>query len=156
MFMAEFICDASGTHIHPVMLEILLRCKTIDRLILISDSFMSPGLEENTPIRMPDGRSMVMREDVNYHVPSNHITGSAMTLDGSIVSLMNFTSTSLKEASIMASLNPARILGIDSKKGSLEVGKDGDMILIDDNFTILATFVEGEIVFRKPDGAKRQ
>ena len=148
--IAEFICDASGTHIHPVMLEILLRCKTIERLILISDSFMSPGLEENTPIRMPDGRSMVMRQGVNYQVPSNHIIGSAMSLDGSIVSLMNFTSTSLQEASLMASLNPARILGIDSKKGSLEAGKDGDMVLVDDNFTILATFVEGEMVYRKP------
>ena len=97
-----------------------------------------------------------MRKGVNYQVPSNHITGSAMTLDGSIVSLMNFTSTTLTEASLMASLNPARILGIDSKKGSLETGKDGDMILVDDNFTILATFVEGEMVYRKPDEAKRQ
>ncbi len=154
--MAEFICDSSGAHIHPVMLEILLRCKTIDRLILISDSFMSPGLEENTPIRMPDGRSMVMRKGVNYQVPSNHITGSAMTLDGSVKSLMNFTGTSLAEASIMASLNPARILGIDSKKGSLEAGKDGDLILVDDAFTILATFVEGEEVYRKPDVLKWQ
>lgn len=145
--MAEFICDASSAHIHPVMLEILLRCKKVENLIMISDSFMSPGLEENRPIQMPDGRNMVMRNGVNYQVPSGHITGSAMTLDGSVKSLMKFTNTNLSDAMIMTSYNPAKLLGIEATKGSLEPGKDGDVIMADDDFTILKTFVEGELVY---------
>jgi len=147
--MAEFICDSSGTHIHPVMLEVLLRCKTVANLIMISDSFLSPGLEENIPIHMPDGRTMVMRNGVNYQDPSGHITGSAMTLDRSVRSLMQFTSTDLSDALLMASCNPAKLLGIEASKGSLEPGKDGDIVMVDDDFTILKTFVEGDLVYEQ-------
>jgi N-acetylglucosamine-6-phosphate deacetylase len=72
-----------------------------------------------------------------------------MTMDSSVKSLMAFTGTSLQEAAVMSSLNPARILGVDSQKGSIEAGKDGDIIMVDDDFTILATFVEGVLVYER-------
>jgi N-acetylglucosamine-6-phosphate deacetylase len=55
----------------------------------------------------------------------------------------------LDETWIMSSLNPARAIGESARKGSLEVGKDADLVVLDADFLVAMTIVEGEIVFQK-------
>ena len=59
------------------------------------------------------------------------------------------TSSSILEAINMASINPARLLKIDKNKGSIEEGKDADLILTDENLDVYLTLVEGILVFKK-------
>ena len=86
--------------------------------------------------------------------------GAARYLDGTLIgsttSLLNivlkfkeFTGCSLEHAVNTASLNPAKLLKIDNCKGSLKEGKDADLIILDNDYSVFATFVEGELVYRK-------
>ncbi len=147
--MAEAICDIRGVHISPTMLKVLLRCKGINKTIIITDSFMTPGTEEGKKFYMPDGTEFYVKDGVNVQTESGHITGSAMTMDLSVRSMIKHTGIPLKDAILMASYNPAKIIGIQDKKGSIEVGKDADIIAIDKDINIYATMVEGNIVYSK-------
>lgn len=147
--MAEAICDIRGVHINPTMLKVLLRCKGIDKVIIITDSFMTPGTEEGKKFYMPDGTEFYVKDGVNVQTESGHITGSAMTMDISVRSMMKHTGISLKDAALMASYNPAKIIGLQDKKGSIEIGKDADIIAIDEDINIHATMVEGNIVYNR-------
>jgi len=60
-----------------------------------------------------------------------------------------FTNCPLETAIRMATQNPARLLGLESKKGSITVGKDADLILVDENLSVYTPIVAGNIVFRK-------
>ena len=147
--MAEAICDTKGIHINPTMLEVLLRCKGIDKVIIITDSFMTPGTEKGKKFYMPDGREFYVKDGVNVQTKSGHITGSAMTMDLSVRSMIKHTGIPLRDGILMASYNPAKIIGLRNNKGSIEVGKDADIVAIDEDINIYATMVEGDIVYNR-------
>jgi N-acetylglucosamine-6-phosphate deacetylase len=82
-----------------------------------------------------------------------------MTIDGSIYSmfygLYNWVEKSkvpMEKAIVMASLNPAKVLGIEHFKGSISECKDADFVVIDDNFKILTTYIEGDAAYTINDG----
>ena len=90
----------------------------------------------------------------------NSVAGAARYLDGTLIgsttSLGNiakrfkeFSGCTFEEAINSVSINPAKVLGIDNKKGSLENGKDADIVLADEDFSIYTTIVEGKICFQK-------
>ena len=81
--------------------------------------------------------------DLNYDY-EGHLAGSHLTLDNACRNLMAHTGCGLCQAIRMASLNPARLLGMDTEIGSLEVGKKANLILIDDMVRIEKMFFEGE------------
>jgi len=146
---AEAICDTCGVHINPTMLKVLLRCKGIGKVIIITDSYMTPGTKEGKKFYMPDGTEFYVKNGVNVQTESGHITGSAMTMNLSVKSMIEHTGVDLKDAVLMASHNPAKIIGLQNRKGSIEVGKDADIVAIDEDINIYATMVEGNIVYSK-------
>lgn len=146
--MAEVICDSKGMHVKPTMLKILLRCKGIDKTIIITDSFMSAGADRSSKFRKPDGTGFYVKDGVNVQ-ESGQIVGSAMTMELSVKSMIKHTGISLRDAILMASYNPAKIIGLQSKKGSIEVGKDADIVAIDGEFNVYATMVEGKLVYNR-------
>ena len=147
--MAEAICDTGGVHINPTMLKVLLRCKGIDKTIIITDSYMTPGTKKGKKFYMPDGREFYVKNGVNVQTESGHITGSAMTMDLSVRSMIKHTGIALKDGVLMASYNPAKIIGLQNKKGSIEVGKDADIVAIDEDINIYATIVEGDVAYSR-------
>ncbi len=58
-----------------------------------------------------------------------------------------FTGIELKNAILIASYNPAKIIGLQNRKGSIEIGKDADIIAIDENINVYTTMVEGSVVY---------
>ena len=71
-----------------------------------------------------------------------------MTMNRAVFNMMNHTGIPLQDAVRMASLNPARLLGIDNRKGSISVDMDADLTVVDEDINVYLTIVEGEIVYR--------
>jgi N-acetylglucosamine-6-phosphate deacetylase len=142
----ELICD--GHHVHPATVDVVMRCKPRDKIVFISDSVAALGLPEGDhdflgiPVLVKDGAVRLKNSD--------NLAGSVLTLNVAIKNVFEWYGTiPLREIFLMASLNPARVIGIDGSKGQIAVGKDADIILMDEHFDIALTMVEGRIVYKK-------
>jgi N-acetylglucosamine-6-phosphate deacetylase len=145
---AEFISDRDGAHIHPVVMQILLRCKGLERLVLITDAMFTAGLPEGAYL-LPDGRTIRSDGSVN-RLPDGHLTGSAMKMNDSLKSFIGHTGLPLGQALRVATVNPARLLGLEGETGSILPGLRADLAVVDDSLGVHMTVVAGEVVYRRP------
>jgi N-acetylglucosamine-6-phosphate deacetylase len=137
----ELIAD--GIHIHPLILSLVYRIKGADRIVLISDSVALNGLEDGS--YEADGLRAVVKDGI-IRLEDGRLAGSSLSLDRAVYNMHTLADVPLWEAVRMASLNPARILGIEEHKGSIEVGKDADLALFDDECKVREVFLEGRRV----------
>jgi N-acetylglucosamine-6-phosphate deacetylase len=136
------ICEAiaDGIHLAPAILKLLFRLKGPDRIALISDSVSLNGL--------PDGKYELETRTVTLsggaiRLEDGRLAGSCLSLDRAVRNMVRFAGAGLPLAVRMASLTPARALGIDSRKGSVAVGKDADLILFDDDIHVQEAVIGG-------------
>ena len=139
---AELICDENGIHLSPDMLRMVIRTKGVERIILITDSMPMIGNYTNNE---EDG--IAYGPDLNYDY-EGHLAGSHLTMDNACRNLMRHTGYGLCHAIRFASLNPARLLGLDDQIGSIEEGKKANLILIDDAVNIHTVILEGETLWK--------
>ena len=140
----EAICD--GKHLHPAVVRLLLKTKGLSRVIAVTDSIMAAGMREgiyrlginNVVVRGGDAK--IMGTDIR--------AGSILTTIQALRNIMEFTGLPVEKAVIPLTENPARMLGIFHRKGSLDVGKDADLVMVDDKYQVLATFSEGELLYQ--------
>jgi N-acetylglucosamine-6-phosphate deacetylase len=134
---AEIICD--GIHVDPLMVRLYFRAKDEDHIILVTDGISATG--------MPDGTYMLGDMEVEVHegrCTSNGIlAGSVLTLDCGVQNLMEFTGASLRTAVAAASYNPSRLMGIDDRWGSLDVGRMANITVLSPTAEIIQTFLAG-------------
>lgn len=136
---AEVIAD--GRHLHPGTVRILLKAKGNERIVAITDSIMAAGL--------PDGLyhlgvNEVVVEDGDAKLASDGTrAGSTLTHATALKNLLAFTGAPLEELLPLLSENPAREMGCFDRKGSIETGKDADLVLLDDNCDIVHVFARG-------------
>ena len=142
--MVELIADA--VHVHPAVIRLLLKAKGIDKICLITDSISSSGLGDG---EYSLGGLEVLVKDGEASLGDGTLAGSTLTMDRAVKNFMEFTGVSLPEAVRTASFNPATLLGIDERKGSIEQGKDADIIIFDEAFNIHYTIIGGEIVYSR-------
>ena len=138
----ELIADK--VHVSPDLFQFLLDNKGDDRIVLITDS-MRAGCMADGDYDL--GGQMVRVEDGAAKLHDGTLAGSVLSLNDAVRNFHDNCNVSLPVAVKMASLNPATSIGIDDKKGSLEIGKDADIALFDNNFHCQKTIVEGRIVF---------
>lgn len=131
----EVIVD--GVHVHPAALKILLACKGLDKVILVTDSTSA----KSHPDKRPCG--------IVFRLKSGVLYGTALTLNKALKNAIEFFGIGLVKAVRLVTLNPARILKIDNRKGSLAAGKDADIVIFDKDFNIKMTMVEGKIVYSR-------
>lgn len=141
--VAEIIGDC--VHVHPPAMDIAIRCKGTDRIVLVTDNTRYAGMPNGT-YKDDLGRDIV-KDDEKAHVPGWTLAGSVSPLNRNVRNMIIRVGRSLPEAIKMASLNPARLIGVADHKGSLEVGKDADLIVIDDHINVYATMVTGKWVY---------
>ena len=101
---------------------------------------------------MPDGKYDLGGQEVFVknnvaRLASGNLAGSVLTLNKAVYNFLKHTNLSINEAINLASLNPAKSINMDSTKGSLEVGKDADIALFDDEMNCYMSISHGEIVF---------
>lgn len=140
---AELICDENGIHVVPDMMKMVIRTKGVERIILITDSMPLSGDYTNN-----EADGVAYGPDLNYDY-EGHLAGSHLTLDNACRNLMKHTGYGLCHAIRFATLNPARLLGIDDQVGSLEAGKTANLILIDDMVHVNTVILRGETIVRK-------
>ena len=145
--LPQLACEliADNVHVHPAAQKILVDSKTPSGVILITDAVRPAGLPKGEYIL--DGRSIHTRDGA-VRLADGTLAGSVLTMERALQNVCSATGRSLEEMWITSSLNAARAIGISSRKGSLEVGKDADLVLIDDAFQVNLTIAQGEIVFR--------
>lgn len=137
---AELICDENGIHVVPDLIKMIIRTKGVEKICLITDSM---GSQENFKNNEEEG--IWYGPDLNYDY-KGFLAGSHLTLDNACRNIMKHTGYGLCHAIRMATINPARLLGIDDKVGSLETGKKANMIIIDDMVRIEKVFLEGDLM----------
>lgn len=141
---AEIIAD--GVHVHPAVLELILKVKGGDRTVLVTDSIRAAG--------MPDGNYSlggleVMVSGRKARLADGTIAGSTLTMDRAVGYMVNNMGLTLSQAAKLASTNPARLLGLDRRKGTVQVGKDADLVALNPDFSVYFTMVGGQIVYRE-------
>ena len=138
----EAICD--GRHLHPGTVRFLIKIKGIDRMIAVTDSIMAAGLPDGA---YKLGVNEVVVEGGDAKLKSNGTrAGSTLTTGQALKNLITFTQRPLEEILPMLTMNPARAVGMDERIGSLDVGKDGDVVILDKDYNVKDTFVKGELI----------
>jgi len=145
---AELIAD--GYHVSPVAMDILVRCKGVDKVALITDNVPLAGLPDG--VYEMFGRKIVKKDGISRLEGStpgmdHTMAGSEWPLNHNIYNLIDLVGVSLPNAIRMATLTPATIIGVDSYKGSIEPGKDADLVVIDEKVQIHLTMVKGRVLF---------
>lgn len=128
----EMICD--GIHLHPAVMKLMVRAKGADKVVLVSDSMMAAGLPDGD---YKLGGQRVIVKDMEARLSDGTLAGSTLTLDRAVYNAVHKLEIPLHDAVRMASLSPAKAIGISHKKGSIELDKDADIIIFDENINIL-------------------
>ncbi len=136
----EMICD--GIHLNPGAMDLAVKAKGKDGIILMSDAMMATGLKEG---KYELGGQAVYVKDGAARLKEGNLAGSTLTLNKSVYNMVNMVGVKLEDAIRMATLNPAKAIGVDNEKGSIEVGKDADLIIFDENINISKAIVKGKI-----------
>lgn len=143
----ELRCEliADNIHVHPAAMSILYHAKGPDGVILITDAVRGAGMPDGEyPI---DDRITIVRDGA-VRLPDGTLAGSTLTMERALRNLLTATGRPLSEVWQASSLNPARAVGASARKGSLEVGKDADLVLVDGDLNVLLTVVEGRMVYQ--------
>jgi N-acetylglucosamine-6-phosphate deacetylase len=138
---AELILD--GIHIHEAIFRIALKSKGVDRINLITDATSLAGLPDGEYGEVPD-RAVTKIGGKIVLAGTDTLAGSALSMNMVYQNAAKFAQLTLSELSKISSLNAAKILGQESEIGSLEVGKLADLVLLDAEFKVCATMIEGE------------
>lgn len=133
-------------HLHDGSVDIALRTKGVEKIILVSDAMRAAGLIDG---EYELGGQKVFVKKGGARLESGTLAGSTLNLRDAVYNMIYKKNVPIHEAVRMASLNPAKAIGVDDKKGSIEVGKDADLILFDREINILASMVGGNIIWRK-------
>ena len=134
---------AETFHISPDLFGLVAKVKG-DNLILITDCTRAGGLEDG---EYTLGGQPIFVKGIECRLADGTIAGSVLKLNNAIRNMRDHTSLPLEQIVRMASINAARCIGLDKTKGSLEAGKDADIILADENFAVSETIIAGETVW---------
>lgn len=143
---AELICD--GVHVSVPAMQIITRCKKKENIILITDCMMAGGLPDG---EYKLGELKVMVKDCVARVESGSLAGSTLRLIEAVRNMTEKVGVPFEDALKMATVNPAGVLGIEQKTGSIEQGKAADIIAVDENYEVVFTMVGGRIVYAKDE-----
>ena len=140
----ELISD--GVHIHPSVVRAVFQLFGAGRVILISDSLRATG--------MPDGRYPFGGQEIEVHGNRATMADDPNTLAGSVSDLMACMRSAvsfgipLHDAVRAAAVNPAQVLGVFDRLGSLDVGKTANLAILDQNLNLKDVFFRGQLVDR--------
>ena len=123
----ELIAD--GLHLHPAIVDLVLRLKPAGDVVLVTDATRRAG-RSSRPLRTADGK----------------LYGSAITLDVALRNLVRWTGRPLGEVLPLLTANPARVLGLGRRKGRLAAGADADVVLLDGDLDVRHVFLGGKEV----------
>lgn len=141
----EIICD--GRHLHPGTVRLIIKTKGLDRVVAITDSIMAAGL--------PDGKYKLGVNDVvvidgdAQLADGGSRAGSTLTSGQALKNLLKFTGRPLEEIIPLLTENPAKLIRVYDRVGSIEEGKAANLVALDEECNICRTYVKGMQVYKK-------
>ena len=139
---------ADGVHCPPPLLRLIHKIKGTDRIALITDAMRAAGMPEGPSIlgSLMDGLEVIVEGGVAKLPDRSSFAGSVATADR-LVRTMVGAGIPLVDTIRMISGTPARLLGLEDRKGALVVGKDADIVVFDDEIVVSRTIVGGNVVY---------
>ena len=135
---AELISDFWGSHVSSDIQRLVLHCKGVDKVVLITDCSSSATSSYSNP---PE---LAHVTDVNFDA-RGQLSGSRLTMDQCCRNIMTHTNCGIAQAFLMGARNPARAIGMEDEIGTIEIGKKANLIMVDDRFRVNTVILEGEI-----------
>jgi N-acetylglucosamine-6-phosphate deacetylase len=137
-----------GFHFHPAMLKPILQCKGPERVALVTDAAFVAGLPPGTYHK---GRETVAVTAAGYTKGRNKgwLAGSILTMDQAIKNAVSMAGLSVRDAIMMATLTPARILRMEKKKGRIAGGYDADLVILDRQLNVDQVILGGRVLVRQ-------
>ena len=132
-------------HLHPGIVQLALVAKGKKKLLLITDAIRAKCLGDGTydlagqEVYVQKGRAQLK---------DGTLAGSTLTMPQALKNMLEFTHCSLADAVMMASYNPANVLGMEARKGSIETGKDADLVVLNHDFNVKLTMREGKVIYQ--------
>lgn len=141
---SEIICD--GFHLHPGIVRLIIKTKGDDKILAITDSIMAAGLSDG---KYKLGVNDIVVKGGDAQLASDGTrAGSTLTMDKALRNLIKFTGRNLEDVIRFLTKNQAKVLGLDNK-GEIALGKDGDVVILDNELIPVCTVVKGKIVYKK-------
>ncbi len=139
----ELIADTF--HVHKALFQLVASLKG-EQMVLITDCTRAGG--------MPDGEytlggQPIFVKGIECRLKDGTIAGSVLKLNEAVRNVLANTDLTISQAGNMASLNPARRIGLSASKGSIEAGKDADFAIVDDAIDVQATILGGRVIYQK-------
>ncbi|WP_410767721.1 N-acetylglucosamine-6-phosphate deacetylase [Fontibacillus sp. BL9] len=147
----EVICD--GIHVHPSLIKWAFNIKPEGKVILITDSMCAAGCPDGEyvlgklPVIMKQGKVYLKQGDGT----EGGLAGSSLTMIEALANAVKFTGMDIADLVPALTIHPATQIGVNDSKGSIEPGKDADLILVNEHFKVLRTFVQGHQVYACED-----
>ncbi len=136
---AEIIAD--GIHTHPAAVKLFFRAKPAEKTILATDALAVCGLTDQE-CRLGDKK--IISRGGKATLEDGTLAGSILTMNQALAGAVEMSGLRLVEVLPAATINPARVLGLDHKKGSLETGKDADITVLDACYNVKLTVCRGK------------
>jgi len=144
---AEIIADC--IHIHPAIVNLLVKAKGVDKIIIITDAMRAAGLQDGI---YDLGGLKVIVKNSEARLESGNLAGSTLIMSKAVKNMIEKMRISIEKSVRMASLNPAQLLGLDKDRGSLTPGKRADIVVLDGNFNVVYTIKKGRVIYSKDYG----
>lgn len=143
----EIIAD--GCHLPEALLKLIYKGKGSDKIALVTDATNGAGTDAKETIlgSRKNGMKVVVEDGVAKTMDRQSFAGSVATTDRLVRTMIQLAEVPVEEAVKMATLTPANILGVEKNKGSLEPGKDADILLFDENVNVSLTMLKGKVLF---------
>lgn len=142
----EIICD--NIHVNPALFQFVLNNKGKDKVVLITDCMRAGCMPDGT---YDLGGQDVFVKDGAARLAAGNLAGSVLKLNKAVYNFMKNTDLSINEAINLASINPAKSINMDETKGSLDINKDADIALFDEEMNCYMSIAKGEIIFNNLD-----
>lgn len=148
---AGFVCDklkaeliVDGVHVHRDSIYATYKIKGAENVIAITDAMRAKGLPDG---EYDLGGQTVYKVGKECRIESGSLAGSVAEMDFVARNVKEFTGCSMEELILMTSTNSAKQLGVFDRKGSLNIGKDADVIILDKDLMVKTTICRGVVAY---------
>lgn len=147
MLFDELACEliADTIHVSVPAIKLLAKCKPHSKLILITDAMRAKGIADG---ESELGGQKVFVKNGEARLADGTLAGSVLKMNKAIANMVDHAGLSLTQACDLATINPAKVLGIDDEAGSIREGKRADFAVLDDKFNVLYTVCGGKIIYK--------
>ncbi|ACJ30387.1 N-acetylglucosamine-6-phosphate deacetylase [Shewanella piezotolerans WP3] len=134
-----------GHHVHPAAAKVAINAKPQGKVMLVTDAMPPVGLNDEESFELFG--TEVIRVGDRLNAVTGELAGCVLDMAGAVKNTVSMLEVSPEEAIRMASLYPAKFLGIDKQFGSLEIGKRADLVLMNDEYKVQQTYIGGQLIF---------